>query len=185
MKKSSCFFVLFLFFQQAIYSQTYVKVNALSTLLTVPHVGVETSIGDKTTFQLDITASFWKSINGKPHEFYIFIPEYRYHFQEKYNGFYVGGHIGATVFNFQKWNYWNTNLYQKGFGYLVGATIGYQKKINENIIMDCFLGGGNSQSFYKGYNLDTNTRYDEATQWNKSGEIIPYRLGVMISYRLR
>ena len=27
------------------------------------------------------------------------------YFQEKYNGFYIGGHVGATVFNFQKWNY--------------------------------------------------------------------------------
>jgi len=185
MKKSSSCIVFLLFLQQALFSQTYGKVNALSTLLTVPNIGIETSIGKKATFQLDVTASLWKSIDGKPFEFYIFIPEYRYHFKEKYNGFYIGGHIGATVFNFQKWNYLNTNLYQKGFGYVVGATLGYQKKINEKVVLDCFLGGGNSQGFYKGYNLDTNTRYDEASQWNKSGEFIPYRVGVMVSYRLK
>ena len=184
MKKSSSFFVFLFLLQQATFSQTYVKVNALSTLLTIPNIGIETSIGEKATFQLDVTASFWKSIDGKPYEFYIFIPEYRYHFHEKHNGFYIGGHLGATVFNFQKWNYLNTNLYQKGFGYLVGATIGYQKKINEKVVLDCFLGGGSSQGFYKGYYLDTNIRYDEASQWNKSGEFIPYRVGVMVSYRL-
>ena len=185
MKKNSILsLVFFLFFQCFTFAQTYGKVNALSTLLTVPSIGIETSIGAKSTFQFDITASFWKSINGKPFEFYIFIPEYRYHFQEKHNGFYIGGHVGATIFNFQKWNYLNTNSYQKGFGYVVGATIGYQKKINEKVVLDCFLGGGSSQGFYKGYYLDTNIRYDKASQWNKSGELIPYRLGFMVSYRL-
>ncbi len=185
MKKNSILsLVFFLLFQCFSFAQTYGKVNALSTLLTVPNVGIETSIGKKSTLQFDITASFWKSIDGKPYEFYIFIPEYRYHFKEKYNGFYIGAHVGATLFNFQKWNYLNSNLYQKGFGFLIGGTIGYQKKINQNIVLDCFLGGGNSQGFYKGYYLDTNIRYEDADKYNKSGEWIPYRGGVMISYRI-
>ena len=57
-------------------------------------------------------------------EFFIFIPEYRYHFHEKYNGFYVGAHMGFTLFNMQKWNK-PLNSYQEGLGYLIGATIGY------------------------------------------------------------
>ena len=177
-------FLFFLFFPFYSFSQTYVKVNALSTLLTVPNVGIETSLGDTSTFQFDITASFWESVNGKPNQFYIFIPEYRYHFHEKQNGFYVGAHIGASIFNFQKWNYINSNSYQKGFGYLIGATIGYKTKINERFVLDFFLGGGSSQGFYKGYNLETNIRYDKAKDYNKSGEWIPYRGGVMISYRI-
>ena len=46
------------------YGQTYVKVNALTTLLTVPNVAIETSIGHKSTFQFDILGSPWKSVNG-------------------------------------------------------------------------------------------------------------------------
>lgn len=166
------------------HSQTYVKANALSTMLTIPNIGIETSIGKKSTFQFDITASFWKSIQGKPAEFYIFIPEYRYHFHEKHNGFYVGGHIGATIFNFQKWNYLNSTMYEKGFGYLLGATIGYQTKINDKFMLDCFLGGGSNQGFYKGYYIGTDNRYEQAKDYNKSGEWIPYRGGVMVSYRI-
>ena len=177
-------FLFFLYFNFYSYGQTYVKVNAFSTLLTIPNVGIETSIGDNSTFQFDITASLWKSINGKPNQFYIFIPEYRYHFHEKQNGFYIGAHIGASIYNFQKWNYMNSNKYQKGFGYMIGATIGYQTKINEHVVLDCFLGGGSSQGFYKGYYLDTDVRYDLAKNYNKSGEWIPYRGGVMISYRI-
>jgi hypothetical protein len=68
---------------------------------------------------------------------------------------------------------------------MIGATIGYEKKINERVVLDCFLGGGSSQGFYKGYYLDSNIRYDKAKDYNKSGEWIPYRAGVMISYRIQ
>ena len=166
------------------YGQTYVKVNALTTLLTVPNVAIETSIGHKSTFQFDILGSPWKSVNGKPREFYTFIPEYRYHFQEKHNGFYAGAHIGLTLYNFQKWNYLNTDLYEKGLGYVAGATIGYQKKINDRFMLDCFLGAGNHQGFYHGYKISTGERYEKAQNWNKSGEWLPYRGGVMISYKI-
>jgi hypothetical protein len=182
MKKT--FLLLFLLVSIYAHSQTYIKVNAFTTLLTIPNVGIETSIGNKSTFQFDILASPWKSVNGKPRQFYTFIPEYRYHFHEKNNGFYIGGHIGATVFNFQKWNYINSNNYQKGFGYVVGATIGYQTKINDKFMLDCFLGAGSHQGFYKGYYLSTGERYDKAKDYNKSGELIPYRGGIMVSYRL-
>lgn len=56
----------------------------------VPNIGVETSIGKKSTFQFDLTGSFWKSIDDKPTRFYIFIPEYRCHFHEKINGLCIG-----------------------------------------------------------------------------------------------
>ncbi len=182
MKKILLFSILF--FSLQIQAQTYIKVNALTTIFTIPNIGIETSIGKKSTFQFDILASMWKSINGKPAQFYTFIPEYRYHFKENYDGFYVGANIGATIFNFQKWNYLNTERYEKGFGYLLGASVGYQKKINDRFMLDCFVGGGHSQGFYKGYNIGTNTRYETAVHYNKSGEWIPYRGGVMVSYRL-
>lgn len=178
------FIITVLLFSIHSQSQTYIKANALTTLLTIPNLGIETSIGKKSTFQFDITASFWKSIDGKPRQFYIFIPEYRYHFHEKYNGFYVGAHVGASIFNFQKWNYLNTDKYEKGFGYLMGATIGYQKKINDRFLLDCFLGGGSSQGYYKGYYIGTDDRYENAEGYNKSGEWLPYRGGVMVSYRI-
>lgn len=174
-------FLLLSIFSQ---SQTFVKVNALTTLLTIPNVGIETSLGKKSTFQFDVLASPWKSIKGYPAQFYTLTPEYRYHFHEKYNGFYVGAHVGATFFNFQKWNYLNTDKYEKGLGYIMGATIGFQTKINDKFLFDCFLGGGNQQGFYKGYYISTGERYEKAVHYNKSGEWLPYRGGVMVSYRI-
>jgi hypothetical protein len=167
-------------------SQTFVKFNAATALILVPNVGIETSIGKKSTYQFDVIDSFWKNINGAPYEFYSFTNEYRYHFQDKYNGFYVGANAGFDAFKIQKWNYIKMGVYQIGVGVTVGATVGYQKKLNNKFLLDFFIGGGNHQGFYHSYYLGSNKRFefDKAIKQNKSGEWIPYRGGVMISYRL-
>ncbi|WP_026715482.1 DUF3575 domain-containing protein [Flavobacterium daejeonense] len=166
-------------------AQTYIKINGLSALVAVPQVGIETSIGSKSTFSVDVFASFWKSFDGKPMQAVMLTPEYRYHFKEKYNGFYAGAHAGPDIYKIQKWNYWGTNKYEEGLGYRIGATIGYQKKINNQFVLDAFFGGGWHQGFYKGYYTDgTPGRYEKAKNYNKSGEWLPYRGGIMISYQL-
>lgn len=166
-------------------AQTYLKINAITALVGVPNVGIETKIGEKQTFQFDILASLWKSVDGMPRQFYIFMPEYRYHFREINDGFYIGTNIGFTLFNFQKYNYYNSSQYQKGFGYVIGASVGYEKKISDRFVLDFYIGGGNSQGFYKGYFIESDSRYDHAVYYNKSGEWIPYRGGVMLSYRIK
>ena len=180
--------LIFTFILSSIYSQsqTYLKGNAVTALVLVPNIGIETSIGKKFTFQADVMASFWKSINGRPYELYTFISEYRYHFKEKYNGFYAGAHIGFDIYNVSKWNYYNLGVHQMGVGYIMGATIGYQKKLNDKFLLDFFIGGGNHQGFYHSYYIETGERYelDKAVGRNKSGEWLPYRGGIMVSYRL-
>jgi hypothetical protein len=165
------------------YSQTYYKINGLTSVVGIPNVGFETSIGANSTFQLDVTNSFWKSINNKPFKLFLIFPEYRYFFVEKFKGFYIGTNVGVGYFKFQKWNYTNSNQYQEGFNYMVGGVIGYEKQLGNHFLIDFFIGGGNSQAFYRGYDLDTDKRYDLASGFNKSGEFIPYRGGVMIAYK--
>ena len=99
------FIFTFLFISIFSQSQTYIKGNAITALALIPNIGIETSIGKKSTFQFDILASFWSSIDGKPYEFYVFTSEYRYHFKEKYTGFYVGANAGFDSYNVTKWNY--------------------------------------------------------------------------------
>jgi hypothetical protein len=164
--------------------QTYIKGNAISVLLAIPNVGIETSIGEKTTFQVDVLASFWNSINGLPYKFVTVTPEIRYHFNEKFGGIYAGAHLGGAVYKVSKGIHTKIYEYQEGFGYLMGATVGYQKKINNKLVLDFFLGGGYHHGFYKGYNIKTGERYDGAKNYNKSGEWLPYRGGVMVCYKL-
>ena len=97
------FILLVLFFSIQSQSQTYIKFNAATALVAIPNVGIETSIGEKMTFSVDVMASFWESFNGhSPMKFYTLTPEVRYHFKEKYNGFYVGGHVGPDVYEITK-----------------------------------------------------------------------------------
>jgi hypothetical protein len=185
MKSKLKILICLIFAQTAIFGQTTIKANLLTALVAVPNIGFETKIGKQTTFQLDVTASFWKSFRGSQEQFVIVTPEFRYYFREIFSGFYFGGHLGGTAFEMQKFNYSNTNRYQEGFGYMIGGTIGYQYKINDRFNAEFFIGGGSIQSFYKGYERSTGIRYDEATRYNKSGEFLPYRGGFMLVYKLK
>lgn len=126
--KISVLFAL-LFISSYSNSQTFIKVNTIPILVGVPNFGVETKIGNNQTFQFDILASLWKSVDGKPKQFYIFQPEYRFNFGDMDSGYYIGTNLGFTLFNFQKYTSYNSSQYQKGFGYLIGVTFGYKKKL--------------------------------------------------------
>lgn len=168
------------------YSQTYVKFNGASALALITNVGIETSIGKKMTFQFDATGSFWESVNGAPFKAVILTPEVRYHFKEKNNGFYVGANISGGTFELQKYGYKNTDYYQKGYNYMLGITLGYQWKLSDKWALDLFVGGGHQEAFYKGYLLSTGERYDTwIHNYNKSGEWILYRGGLMIAYKIK
>ncbi len=166
------------------FGQTYIKANAATALVLIPNVGIETSISNKLTFQVDVMASFWKSFRGGPFQFVTVIPEIRYHFKENYKGFYFGANIGGGAFKLQKFGYEGTPKYQEGYTFLIGGSLGYQKKISDKIMLEVFVGGGNQQGFYKGYDATTGERYETADKLNKSGEWIPYRGGFMICYML-
>ena len=81
------------------------------------------------------------------------------------------------------------SMYQYGRNAYYGITIG--KKIplkNEKFNLEFFVGGGSSQSNYKYYNKDEQrifaiTNYKR--KFNKSGEELPYRGGIMLTYKLK
>lgn len=181
-------------------NKLYVKGNALLLPILVINTGLEYQLKKKFTLQGDILISPWKSFAGHELQYYSLSVEGRYYFKEAFEGWFLGANIGASSFVLQKWNYWNnnpyqkdaesevfisSNLYQKGYSFLAGITGGYQFRLSDNWRMELYATVGTSQDFYKGYERGTGKRYDEAKGYNRSGEIIPYRGGVMISYRLK
>ncbi|RZJ50579.1 MAG: DUF3575 domain-containing protein [Chryseobacterium sp.] len=180
----------------------YIKGNALLIPIGVVNAGVEYQMNNKFTLQGDVLVSPWKSFAGHELQYYSVSVEGRYYFKEAFKGWFLGANLGASSFVLQKWNYWNddsyqskndsdliftkSNLYQKGYSFLVGVTAGYQFRLADNWNMELYGTIGSSQDFYKGYDRITGKRYDGVlNDYNKSGEIIPYRGGVMISYRLK
>ncbi|SFU27061.1 Protein of unknown function [Pustulibacterium marinum] len=183
------FLLIFLCFGKS-FSQTYVKGNATTALLLMPSFGIETKIANKVTFQFDLTGSMWESFNHGPQKFLFATPEVRYYTKEIGSGFFAGINGGAAIFEMQKYNYWNTDKYQKGHAFMVGATVGYSWRLNEKWGLEAFLGGGFLQSYYKGYLLSTGYEYtkdkpgNENRKWDMSGDWLPYKGGLMITYKL-
>jgi len=180
----------------------YLKGNALLIPIGVINAGLEYQLNNKFTLQGDVLISPWKSFAGHELQYYSLSAEGRYYFKEAFKGWFLGANISASSFVLQKWNYWNddpfpskneenvvftkSNLYQKGYSFLVGVTAGYQFRLAENWNMELYGTIGTSQDFYKGYDRVTGKRYDEIVDgYNRSGEIIPYRGGVMVSYRIK
>jgi len=180
---------------------TYVKANALFLPFGMLNAGIETQLSQKFTFQGDVFISPWKSFMNHEAQVYMIGFEGRYYFKEAFKHWYVGANISAARYILQKYNYWpnepyapygedtgyiKSNLYQNGYSFLFGATVGYQFELSENWNMDVYLGAGTSQGLYKGYDRLSGERYDyKVKNWNRSGEWIPYRGGVMISYKIK
>ena len=180
----------------------YVKANALFLPIGMLNAGVEYQLNKKWTLQGDVFISPWKSFAGKYAQVYMIGFDGRYYFNEAFKHWYIGGNISFSRYIIQKYNYWNDNnyqytpespiykssdLYQNGFSYIIGATVGYQFELGKNWNMDLYVGAGSIQSYYKGYHKELGVRYDTdpTREYNQSGEWLPYRGGVMISYRIK
>ena len=180
-------------------SQTELKFNLASALVLVPNIGIEVQLSDRFGYQLDTSASFYDNIEGSPFHMTQIFNELRFYPKTKKNNrsFFIGAHVGYGMYNLRlpKWittivdtEYKEEGSYQYGRNAYYGITLG--KKIplkNERFNLEVFIGGGSSQSNYKYYNKDEQrifaiTNYKR--NFNKSGEELPYRGGLMLTYRL-
>lgn len=184
LKNIILFLFLFIFFENN-EAQTYAKVNALSLPFGVFNGGMEAKISDKNTIETEVFISPWKSFLGHKLQIYSLNVEGRHYFKESFKHFYLGGNVGLAIFDLQKWNYLDSDKYQRGYTLLFGLTVGYQFQYNDKINIDVFLGGASSQGFYHGYKIIDGERYEPKNPWNRSGELIPYKGGIMVSYKLK
>lgn len=206
MKIKSKFYavLVYLFFGLFIKAQYQLKSNALFLPVGILNVAVEKPVGNKKTLQGEILISPWKSFAGIHLLVGMLTVDGRYYFKNVQKGWYMGPYFSAAAFNLQKWNYmkatpdyWapttynddgtikKSEKYQKGYTFILGAVTGYKLPLNEKWGMEFYIGVGNSQGIYKGYYKDTDERYDIwVKKWNKSGEWLISRGGIMITYAL-
>ena len=172
---------LFSLFSICCCAQTSLKANILYWSFGITNISAETKLSNKLTLNSELVYSPWKSIKGNHFEFLQISPEVRFFTKEAFNGFYVGGYGSFQAFDITKWNYWNKNKHQKGRGFSLGVSVGYEYKINNKLGMDVYAGGGWQNSQYRGYNTKTGEKY---VGWNGSGEWLPYKVGIAIFYKL-
>ena len=204
LKKLTVLFFLFVFVwnnAQEDEKKVFLKANVLFLPIAVFNVGSEFEMNNKITLQPEIFISPWKSFDGKYMQIYMAGIDARYYFRESFKGFYVAPNFSLARYKMQKFNYWKevpyqndqfspvylaSDLYQDGYSLFFGATVGYQFKLKERWNMDLFVGVGNQQAFYKGKHKYLGVRYDNSpSEWNRSGEWIPYKGGIMVSYQLK
>ena len=159
-KKYGFVFTL-VFFAMKLYPQLEAKANVLTSLGLIPNVGIEIQTGEKNSIQLDVLASFWNKLNNSKTPL----------------------HINQT---FLEYRFYDNDTYQSGRVAFYGFTIGYKKRISQRISLEAFIGGGYSIANYKAYREDT--RLDIRDNWrtfNRSGEFVAYRGGLMINYKFK
>lgn len=190
--------IFFILFSVISYSQTELKFNLATAPFLIPNIGVEVKLSEKLGYQLDTSASFYDNIEGSPFHMTQIFNEFR--FYPNKNGkrtFFVGAHVGYGMYNLRlpKWiallsgsEFKAEGSYQSGRNAYYGITIG--KKIplkNKKFGLEIFVGGGSSQSNYKYYNKEEQREFFISTfrrKFNKSGEELPYRGGLMLTYKL-
>lgn len=186
--------------------QTTFKVNAPFAIFGMINLAIEKPLSKKISLQAEGFISPWKSFHGKNLQIYMGTLEGRYYFDEVLKKWYIGAYGSIAAFDLQKWNYYSaqpvlneagspelledgnirmTERYQRGLAFIFGVSGGYHFTINEKLGLDVFVGIGSTQSIYKGYLKDNNERYDNAKKWNKSGEVIPTRAGLMLTYKIQ
>ena len=190
--------VVTLFLGLTSFGQTELKFNLATAPLLVPNIGIEVKLSKKLGFQLDTSASFYNDIEGSPFHMTQIFNEFRFYpNNNQKRNFFIGVHVGYGMYNIRLPR-WIANLsgsefkeegsYQYGRNAYYGVTVG--KKIplkNERFGLELFIGGGSSQSNYKYYNKNEQrifaiTNYKR--KFNKSGEELPYRGGLMLTYKL-
>ena len=179
--------------------QIYAKINALYALVGVINPQVEAGIAPHSTMVIDLTVSPWKSVNSRHFLFGMMNAEYRYYIKGATNGFYAAANIGGVGFNINKpyfFKYGNiinfNSRYGKGFGFILGACLGYQHQISERWSVDAFAGFGYMHSWYNGYlpdgtivmNPHGHEHYDKPDPFNISAEWMPFKAGIAIGYKI-
>ena len=185
---------LTLFFGLSVTAQTELKFNLVTSLGLVPNIGIEVPLNETISYQLDTTASFWDSIDGSPYQFVQIFNEFRFYTNPNKRDFFIGPHIGYGMFTLRNPKFL-TNIvdtafkeegsYQSGRNTYYGLTIGKKFKLrNPKFGLELFIGFGSSQSNYKYYNGDEVRDFENDRAFSKSGEELPYKGGVMLTYKL-
>ncbi len=169
---------------RALGAQVSVTVSPF-TPLGIGGVGIERITGPRRSTVTDLVGSAWRSVGDTPLQFALLTREWRRHRRAPGDGPYLAFDAGIHAFRVRKWDHGGTDRYQEGAGIHAGVSAGVQRRIGPRWVLDAYVGGGTMQSLYKGYEASTGVRYDGARHWNVSGELVPYRTGIMLTYRRR
>lgn len=99
------------------------------------NLGAEIGLSKKSTLDLYVNYNPWKINDTKMFKMFLFQPEYRYWFCDRFNGHFVGVHLHAGVYQamgvdmpFGLWDELGNNRFKGNF-YGVGLSYGDRKSV--------------------------------------------------------
>ena len=139
-----------------------IKTNVPLLLVGTPNVGMEFTVSQQFTTNLDI---LWMPYMFKKHEEvlralvgsadlrYYVKPRY-YYTNNMYDGFYLGPYVEAGNFNIGFWRGEERDSYRyKGWGISAGLSLGYKFYLSKRFRLDLNLGLGYAHLQYDKYQL--------------------------------
>lgn len=130
------------------FSRYALKTNILLWGNATPNVSIERRLNKNVSVDLLLAVKKVTSDYESQSLSYLIQPEIRYWFSNCFNGFNIGYHMyysnygaGDIIFPFQRKGLPNDLFYQ-GYLYGMGASVGYQKRINKHFAVEGVIGTG-------------------------------------------
>lgn len=137
-----------------------IKSNLAADLTTTINLGTEIGLTPKTTLDLYANYNPWSLGNHKQFKHFLFQPEYRYWFCERFNRHFIGAHLHGAIYNAGKIKLpfglgddnFRVNRYK---GWLAGGGIsyGYHWILNKRWSLEANIGVGYAFLKYDKYRL--------------------------------
>lgn len=160
------------------------SVNALQLATLTPNISVEAALSAHTTVALSASCFPWKKSGKREQDkfsYQMLRAEYKYWFNERFNGHYVGGHLvyaGYDVKGYRVPLLAKKNIGYKGHVYGAGISYGYHLPLSTQWGIEFSAGVGVARFFYDKYThgvlLKKRTNY-----------VGPTQLGLRIVYLLK
>ncbi len=162
------------------------KINVLPIAFGMGNLALEVGFGEHSAVELSTVFCFKENNfagTGKPLILNMTLAEYRYYFLNTgHYGFFAGGDCAWDVYKLHKSiipGYSDNYIdYDWGYGVTLGVTLGYKFRVTEHWFIEASASGGWRLASHEPYNNG-----EIVVPMNKSGEWLPYKCGVYVSYR--
>ncbi len=165
------------------------KLNVAAACVGIVNPALEIGFGKSSAVEYSSVTSFASDSflgTGYPLLINMIMAEYRnYIFSDEHNGFFVGADVGWNEYKMHKalipfmQNVALSRSYDWGVGIFLGVTLGYKFRLTDELHLEASASGGWQHSWHEPY-VDGVQVYP----FNASGEWLPYKCGLYLSYRL-
>lgn len=141
--------------------QLVVKTNLAYAATTTPNLTIEIGLGKQNTLEVGGGLNVFTFPDNNKFKHWLFQPEYRWWFCERFYGHFIGVHAHLAQFNIGGWDIplgrlavFENNRYQ-GYLYGGGFSYGYQWIVHPRWNLEFNLGVGYARSYYEEYPCTT------------------------------